>query len=153
MDKKKALTLHCSVEATIAVLGGKYKAIILWHLNVSGVMRYNEIQKAIPQATAKMLSQQLKELENDGIVKRKLYPVVPPRTEYSLTEQGKTLIPIVNAMSAWGHEYFKYLGIPDPCPEDWPFFRSGPVPAGSLFVSLSLFPAWTGAGRSGYVYR
>ena len=84
MDKKKALTLHCSVEATIAVLGGKYKAIILWHLNVSGVMRYNEIQKAIPQATAKMLSQQLKELENDGIVKRKLYPVVPPRTEYSL---------------------------------------------------------------------
>ncbi len=118
MDKKKALTLHCSVEATIAVLGGKYKAIILWHLNVSGVMRYNEIQKAIPQATAKMLSQQLKELENDGIVKRKLYPVVPPRTEYSLTEQGKTLIPIVNAMSAWGHEYFKYLGIPDPCPED-----------------------------------
>ncbi len=118
MDRKKALTLHCSVEAAIAVLGGKYKAIILWHLNVSGVMRYNEIQKAIPQATAKMLSQQLKELENDGIVKRKLYPVVPPRTEYSLTEQGKTLIPIVNAMSEWGHEYFKYLGIPDPCPED-----------------------------------
>ena len=118
MDRKKALTLHCSVEAAMAVLGGKYKAIILWHLNVSGVMRYNEIQKAIPQATAKMLSQQLKELENDGIVKRKLYPVVPPRTEYSLTEQGKTLIPIVNAMSEWGHEYFKYLGIPDPCPED-----------------------------------
>ena len=118
MDRKKALTFHCSVEAAIAVLGGKYKAIIIWHLNVSGVMRYSEIQKAIPQATAKMLSQQLKELESDGIVKRKLYPVVPPKTEYTLTSLGKTLVPIVNAMSSWGHEYFKYLKVPDPCPED-----------------------------------
>ena len=66
MDRKKALTFHCSVEATIAVLGGKYKAIIIWHLNVNKIMRYNEIQKAIPQATAKMLSQQLKELETAG---------------------------------------------------------------------------------------
>ena len=54
----------------------------------------------------------------DGIVSRKLYPVVPPKTEYRLTERGKTLVPIVNAMNDWGHEYFKYLGIPDPCPED-----------------------------------
>ena len=90
MDKKKALSFHCSVEAAMAVLGGKYKAIIIWHLNVSSVMRYNEIQKAIPQATAKMLSQQLKELEGDGIIRRKLYPVVPPKTEYSLTDLGKT---------------------------------------------------------------
>ncbi len=90
----------------------------LWHLNVSSVMRYNEIQKAIPQATAKMLSQQLKELESDGIIRRKLYPVVPPKTEYSLTELGKPLVPIVNAMSDWGHNYFEYLGVPDPCPED-----------------------------------
>ncbi|MGN0849512.1 MAG: winged helix-turn-helix transcriptional regulator [Victivallaceae bacterium] len=118
MDRKKALTFHCSVEAAIAVLGGKYKAIIIWHLNVNKIMRYNEIQKAIPQATAKMLSQQLKELENDGIVRRKLYPVVPPKTEYSLTEQGKTLVPIVNSMSDWGHQYFDFLGLPDPCPED-----------------------------------
>ena len=81
MDKKKALSFHCSVEAAMAVLGGKYKAIIIWHLNVSSVMRYNEIQKAIPQATAKMLSQQLKELEGDGIIRRKLYPVVPPKRE------------------------------------------------------------------------
>lgn len=118
MDKRKASNFHCSVEATMAVLGGKYKAIIIWHLNVSGVMRYNEIQKAIPQATAKMLSQQLKEMEADGLVHRKLYPVVPPKTEYSLTEQGKTLVPIVNSMSDWGHDYFKDLGVPDPCPED-----------------------------------
>ena len=102
MDEKKALSLHCSVEAAIAVLGGKYKAIIIWHLNVSGVMRYNELRKAIPQATPKMLSQQLKELEGDGIVKRPL---------------GRTLVPIVNAMSDWGHDYFRHLGVPDPCPE------------------------------------
>jgi len=118
MDRKKARELHCSVEATIAVLGGKYKAIIVWKLHLFTIMRYSELQKAIPQATAKMLSQQLKELEADGIVSRKLYPVVPPKTEYRLTERGKTLVPIVNAMSDWGHEYFKYLGIPDPCPED-----------------------------------
>ena len=107
MDEKKALSLHCSVEAAIAVLGGKYKAIIIWHLNVSGVMRYNELRKAIPQATPKMLSQQLKELEG----------VVPPKTEYSLTPLGRTLVPIVNAMSDWGHDYFRHLGVPDPCPE------------------------------------
>ena len=117
MDKKRAMGFHCTVEVTMAVLGGKYKAIIIWHLNATGIMRYNEIQKAIPQATAKMLSQQLKELESDGIINRILYPVVPPKTEYSLTEQGKSLVPIVNAMSDWGHEYFKLLGLPDPCQE------------------------------------
>ena len=118
MEKKKALTFHCSVEATMAVLGGKYKAIIIWHLNRAGLMRYNEIQKAVPQATAKMLSQQLKELENDGIVRRKLYPVVPPKTEYSLTELGKTLVPIIDEMCVWGDEYFRRLGIPNPCEEE-----------------------------------
>ena len=118
MDKKKARSFHCSVEATMAVLGGKYKAIIVWHLNVSKVMRYNEIQKAIPQATPKMLSQQLREMEADGVVRRKLYPVGPQKTEYSLTDLGMTLAPIVNAMSDWGHAYFDWLGVPDPCPED-----------------------------------
>ena len=98
--------------------GGKYKAIIVWKLHLFTIMRYSELQKAIQQATAKMLSQQLRELEADGIVSRKLYPVVPPKTEYRLTAQGETLVPIVTAMSDWGHEYFKYLGIPDPCPED-----------------------------------
>ena len=112
MDRKKALTFHCSVEAAIAVLGGKYKAIIIWHLNVNKIMRYNEIQKAIPQATAKMLSQQLKELENDGIVKRKLYPVVPPKTEYSLTKRGETLIPAIIELNKWGMNYLKEENIP-----------------------------------------
>lgn len=118
MDRQKAEKWHCSVEATLAVLGGKYKAIIVWHLNVEHVMRFSALQKAIPQATAKMLSQQLREMEADGLVQRKLYPVIPPRTEYSLTTLGQSLVPIVNAMSEWGHGYFRHIGVEDPCPDD-----------------------------------
>lgn len=70
---------HCPVEATLSQIGGKYKMIILCHLIHDGTLRYNELQKYIPQATAKMLTQQLKELEHDGIIHRKVYPVVPPK--------------------------------------------------------------------------
>lgn len=114
MTKDEAKKLHCTIEATLAVLGGKYKAIIVWWLNAYGMMRYSEIQRAIPQATAKMLSQQLKEMEADGILERKLYPVVPPRTEYSLTEFGKTVVPIVSAMDNWGITLFNRIGVPIP---------------------------------------
>ncbi|MBQ6470827.1 MAG: helix-turn-helix transcriptional regulator [Victivallales bacterium] len=117
MGRKKNSDFHCAVEATLHVIGGKYKAIIIWKLSRQPVMRYGELQRAIPQATAKMLTQQLKELEMDGIVFRKLYPVVPPRTEYSLTEQGQTLVPIVNLMSEWGHGYFERMGVADPSTE------------------------------------
>ena len=87
------------------VWGGKYKAIILSHLIKDGVMRYNELQKVIPRATPKMLSQQLRELEADGLINRKVYPVVPPKTEYSLTGRGQTLAPLINAMYNWGRAY------------------------------------------------
>ena len=118
MDTQKAMKWHCSVEATLGVLGGKYKAIIVWHLKRAGVMRFSELQKAIPQATAKMLSQQLREMEADGMVNRQLFPVIPPKTEYSLTELGQSSASMIDAMSDWGHLYFKYLGLPDPCPEE-----------------------------------
>ena len=118
MATQKAMNWHCSVEATLGVLGGKYKAIIVWHLKEAAVMRFSEIQKAIPQATAKMLSQQLRELEADGIVNRRLFPVIPPKTEYSLTQLGQSIVPVVDAMSDWGHLYFKHIGLPAPCPED-----------------------------------
>ena len=74
----------------------------------------SEIQRALPQATPRMLSKQLKELEKDGIVLRVLYPVVPPKTEYSLTEFGQTLVPIVRALCAWGEHYFELAGLPVP---------------------------------------
>lgn len=114
MDKEKLLTYSCPVEATIDVIGGKYKMQIIWYLQ-DKVLRYNELQKAIPQATPKMLSQQLKELIADGLVHRKLYPVVPPKTEYSLTELGKTLVPVVDVMCEWGEKYYEHFGVPNPC--------------------------------------
>lgn len=117
MDIEKAKTFQCPMELAMSIIGGKYKAVILWHL-IDNTLRYNEIQKFIPKATPKMLSQQLKELEADGIINRKMYPVVPPKTEYSLTELGKSLIPIIQALEAWGDEYFKYLGLPNPCDND-----------------------------------
>lgn len=114
MDIEKAKQYQCPMEATMSVIGGKYKGIILWHL-IDRTLRYNEIQKFIPKATPKMLSQQLKELEQDGIINRKMYPVVPPKTEYSLTELGKSLVPIVLELEEWGKKYFDILELPNPC--------------------------------------
>ncbi|MBS5880906.1 MAG: helix-turn-helix transcriptional regulator [Lachnoanaerobaculum sp.] len=104
MSEKKS-KFHCPVEATLSQIGGKYKMIILCHLIHDGTLRYNEIQKHIPQATAKMLVQQLKELESDGLINRKVYPVVPPKTEYSITERGKSLTEVIDSIRDWGRNY------------------------------------------------
>lgn len=98
--------LSCPVDATLRLIGGKYKALILWHL-VNGTMRHGEIQKLVPQATPKMLTQQLRELENDDLLARKVFPVVPPKVEYSLTEFGRSLKPILVAMYDWGAGYMQ----------------------------------------------
>ena len=79
----------CPVEATLRLVGGKYKAVILWHLMDAGTLRYHELHRRIPRATDKMLAQQLRELERDGLLRRAVYPVVPPKTEYSLTDFGQ----------------------------------------------------------------
>ena len=96
---------NCPVEATISQIGGKYKAIILYHLIEDEVLRFSQLQKYLSKATPKMLSQQLRELENDGLIKRKVYPVVPPKTEYSLTKRGKTLSPVIMEICQWGRTY------------------------------------------------
>ena len=96
---------NCPVEATFSQIGGKYKMIILYHLLHDGVLRYNQLQKYIPQATAKMLAQQLRELEADNLIHREVYPVVPPKTEYSLTERGKSLEQVINSVCDWGRKY------------------------------------------------
>ena len=97
-------TFNCPVEATISLIGGKYKAIILFHL-ISNTLRFNQLKKLIPKATPKMLTQQLRELESDGLIIRTVYPVVPPKTEYSLSEFGKSLIPTIDSMCDWGKNY------------------------------------------------
>ena len=107
-------TLTCPLEASLSIIGGKYKINIIFFL-MSQTLRFSELQKKIPSATPKMLSQQLKELETDGLVNRVLYPVVPPKTEYSLTEKGKSLRPVILELYKWGEERFKEAGKPVPC--------------------------------------
>ncbi len=94
---------HIGVEATLEVIGGKWKPIILCHLG-NGPIRTGELKRQIPTITQKMLTQQLRELEEDHIVNRKVYNQVPPKVEYSLTEEGKSLREILVAMSVWGEE-------------------------------------------------
>ena len=99
------LRLYRPVEATLRLVGGKYKAVILWHLMDAGTLRYHELHRRIPRATDKMLAQQLRELERDGLLRRAVYPVVPPKTEYSLTDFGRSLAPILDEMCRWGEWY------------------------------------------------
>lgn len=94
----------CPVEVTLELIGGKWKSLILWHLSHRS-LRFSELRKAVPKATQKMLTQQLRDLENNGLVSRKVYTQVPPRVEYSLTEFGKSIYPILEAMRNWGSEY------------------------------------------------
>ena len=107
-------TFHCPVEATLSLIGGKYKALILWHV-IDHILRFNEISKLIPQATPKMLTQQLRELEADNLISRTVYPVVPPKVEYSLNEFGKSIIPILDAMCKWGENYLDGLDVRPSC--------------------------------------
>lgn len=104
MESCPSSTFNCPVEATVRLIGGKYKAVILWHLK-DHVLRYSELHKLVPKATPKMLTQQLRELERDNLIGRTVYPVVPPKTEYYLTDFGKSVIPVLDAMCNWGAEY------------------------------------------------
>ena len=97
---------NCPVEATLELIGGKYKALILWHL-AEGKLRFNELRKAITSATPKMLTQQLRELEAQQLIHREVFPVIPPKVEYSLTETGRSLMPILVAMRDWGAGYLR----------------------------------------------
>ena len=100
-ERKKPRNESCPVSATLQLIGGKYKALLLWHLT-SGTLRFHQLRDLVPEATPKMLTQQLRELEGDGLITRTVYPVVPPKVEYDLTEQGCSLFPILEAMYLWG---------------------------------------------------
>lgn len=94
-------------EYTLSLVGGKWKMHILFWLWNCKVMRYSEIKRALKKITHKMLSNQLKELEADGLIVRKEYPQVPPKVEYRLTEKGVSLMPVLDAMCKWGHQFVK----------------------------------------------
>jgi DNA-binding HxlR family transcriptional regulator len=107
MYTRNGKSYHCPVEAALDVIGGKWKPLILWALG-DNVLRFSELQKELPGVNTKMLTKQLRELEEDGVITRTVYPEVPPRVEYAITDFGRTLIPILQALCNWGAEY---LGI------------------------------------------
>lgn len=112
--KQQGKTVHCPVSTTLQMIGGKYKALILWHLT-SGTLRFSQLHRLMPVATPKMLTQQLRELERDSLITRTVYPVVPPKVEYALTLKGNTLHPILEAMFQWGSLLLKEKGLEPNC--------------------------------------
>jgi len=94
----------CPVEATLERIGGKWKGVALYHL-LDGAKRYNELKRAVGGVTQRMLTKQLRELERDGLIVRTVFPVVPPHVEYSLSDKGKTLKPILLALRDWGESH------------------------------------------------
>jgi DNA-binding HxlR family transcriptional regulator len=101
----------CSVEAAIGLIDGKWKSVILFHL-LDGTLRFNEIRRQIPAVTQRMLTNQLRELEADGLITRKVFAQVPPKVEYSLSPLGLTIKPILTALKAWGDENIGLYGKP-----------------------------------------
>jgi len=100
-------TFNCEKELTLTIIGGKWKMLIMWHLGKEGTKRFGELKSMMPGITQRMLVSQLRELEEDQIVHRKVYPVVPPKVEYSLTEHGRSLMPILESMDEWGKNYME----------------------------------------------
>ena len=104
----------CPVEATLDLIGGKSKALILWHL-AERKLRFSELKKAVSNATPKMLTQQLRELEASKLIHREVYPVIPPKVEYSLTELGQSLMPVLASMRDWGATYLRTKDLETRC--------------------------------------
>lgn len=95
---------RCGIDVTLAVVGGRWKASVLWHL-AGRTMRFSELQRQFPDITRKMLTQQLRELEADGLVLREVYQQVPPKVEYSLTAFGQSIMPVMHSLCQWGQSY------------------------------------------------
>ncbi|RAN83603.1 helix-turn-helix domain-containing protein [Bacillus sp. SRB_331] len=101
-EKIQKGNFNCEKELTLSIISGKWKVVILWHLGVEGPHRFSELQRLFPSISHKVLSNQLKELMEDGIVDRTVCPEIPPRVEYYMTELGMSLLPIVEMMYDWG---------------------------------------------------
>lgn len=99
-------TFHCALDVTMSFVGGKLKSVLLYYLR-KGALRFSELKRLVPDITEKMLSLTLRQLEKDGFVERTVFAEVPPRVEYKLTPEGKTLIPMVEEMAAWGRRKSK----------------------------------------------
>lgn len=102
MENKEKIKVNCEIEVTLRCIGGKAKPLILYTLIQEGTKRFNELMRSITQISQKTLSNQLRELESDGLIQRKCFAEVPPRVEYSITKKGETLLPILELMCEWG---------------------------------------------------
>lgn len=105
----KQCTDPSPVNVTLKVIGGKWKPLVLWHLH-DGSKRFHELEKRLTGVTQKMLTQQLRQLEADGLILRTVFPEVPPHVEYSMTEHGRSLEPVLMAMAEWGHSHTSHQG-------------------------------------------
>lgn len=105
-------TYPCMLTLAMDLVGGKWKLVILWHLR-HGTLRFNELRRLLEGITQKMLTQQLRELEEAGLISRRVYPVVPPKVEYNLTEEGRELIPSLDMLCQWGTAYARSRDITD----------------------------------------
>ena len=114
-EKDHQSITRCPVDATINMIGGKYKSLILWKLITETTLRFSQLRKEIPTATPKMLTQQLRELEANGLIHRQVFPVVPPKVEYSLTNFGKSIRPVLESMYIWGSDYLNNQGLQVNC--------------------------------------
>ena len=101
----------CAVEATISLIDGKWKSVVMFHL-LGGTMRFNELKRHMPGVTQRTLTNQLRELEDDGLLTRKVYAQVPPKVEYSLSPLGLSMAPILHALKAWGDKNLGRFGKP-----------------------------------------
>lgn len=107
-ERLKNNDFSCEKEITLSIISGKWKAVILWHLGFEGPHRFGELQRLFSNLSNRILTKQLRELEQDGIICRKIYSEVPPKVEYRLTELGKTILPVVDALFQWGKQNMPY---------------------------------------------
>lgn len=111
MIKFKGIEYNCSMELTLDIIGGKWKPLIIWYLGEK-TMRFSELKKTLPHITQKMLTQQLRSLEEYGLINRFVYAQVPPKVEYSLTNYGKDLLPVLSVLCDWGVKYSNSIELP-----------------------------------------
>lgn len=109
MSKTEAVSNACPMELGINILSGKWKLRILWNLYIKKVVRFNELQRNLGNITTKTLTEQLRELEDKKIIKRTIYPEIPPKVEYSLTDIGNTIGPVLKTLCDWGNEYLELI--------------------------------------------
>ncbi|WP_259065130.1 winged helix-turn-helix transcriptional regulator [Mucilaginibacter sp. X4EP1] len=110
MTRKNIQSTDCTVDFAFQRIGGKYKGRILWYLHSHRILRYGELRRQINGVTAKMLTQTLRELEEDGLINREVFHQVPPKVEYSLSETGRELIPFIMYLNKWGEKQMAKSG-------------------------------------------